>query len=113
MSAWWFAPVVLLSGAGLAQLSGCSTTPVGPVDSPSEVQALGFLQQSSVSRPEVEARLGPPTSVYEQGRIVTYGLRQRAGNWEVHGDSSRHLVIVYRADDTVEVWSLVNPVPYR
>jgi hypothetical protein len=98
---------------GLVLLAGCAAPPVGPVGDAADLQALAFLQQSSMSRQEVEARMGLPTSVYEQGRIVTYGLRRRGAGWEVYGDPSHYLVILYRPDDTVEVWSLVNPVPYR
>jgi hypothetical protein len=97
-----------------AILAACSTT-VERVSSTEELKQLAFLQAEAVSRTEVEARLGSPFATYEDGRIVVYVLRKNQNKFEtVHiGDpwlqwTGYRLVLVYRSDETLERWSLVD-----
>lgn len=99
-----FATVLVIFVGGCA-----SSSTVEQVTHPGELKPLAFLDADSVSRKDIEARLGAPWSVYEDGRIVIYHFdwldeplrrAQRSG--------SLHLVIVYARDDTIERWSLVN-----
>ncbi|HXZ91487.1 MAG TPA: hypothetical protein VEG36_01275 [Burkholderiales bacterium] len=95
-------------------LCACSST-VERVSDPKELQALGFLQANAVSRREVEGRLGQPGTIYENGRIVTYSLAKRDDRFEVTGSAAPEytLVVVYRADDTLEKWSLVKAQSFK
>jgi hypothetical protein len=104
----------MVSAIGCLLLVACSTT-VERVSDPGQLKSLGFLQTSPVARQEVEGRLGSPFAVYEDGRIVTYALRKDRDRFEAVPESdpgrwgaSYWLVLVYRSDDTVERWSLVD-----
>jgi len=102
--------LALLTALVLGALSACSTT-VERVSDPNELKLLGFLQGSAVTRKEIEARMGSPGATYENGRIVTYTLAKRGDRFEVApaGPQSHYtVVVVYRTDDTVERWSLVD-----
>ena len=102
---------VVLTALMIGTLAACSTT-VERVSDPKELQLLGFLEGSSVSRQEIEARMGEPGATYENGRIVTYALEKRGDRFEVSSSLSSQsqytLVVVYRTDDTLERWSLVD-----
>lgn len=89
-------------------LAACSTT-VEPVTDPGRLRSLGFLQEATVSRQEVEGRLGSPWYFFEAGRIVIYVLRAKGDAFEVaQGGGNYRLVLVYRPDDVVARWSLVD-----
>jgi hypothetical protein len=102
-----FGFALLVSGL----LVGCATT-VEPVADPSELRLLGFLEAGSVSRSEVEGRLGGPREAYEDGRIVIYALRKNQDKFEsvvLDSQESRYrLILVYRPDGQVERWNLVD-----
>jgi len=89
-------------------LAACSST-VERVSDPRTLGMLGFLQSGTVMRNEVEGRMGPPFTTYEDGRIVTYPLKRQGDRLEPAPEGSDlRLVIVYRADGCVERWSLVR-----
>ena len=89
-------------------LAACSST-VERVSDPGTLRLLGFLQSSQVTRNEVEGRIGPPFAAYEDGRIATYPLKRQGNRLEPAPEGSNlRLVLVYRADGSVERWSLVN-----
>jgi len=91
-----------------ALLAACSTT-VERVTDPDRLRSLGFLQEAAVSRQEVEGRLGTPSYDFEGGRIVIYVLRAKGAAFEVApGGGNYRLVLVYRPDEVVERWSLVD-----
>jgi len=102
----------LLIALVIGVLAACSSTSERVSDA-DELKLLGFLQPDTVSREEVEGRLGPPHAAYENGRIVTYGLWKYSDRF---APASRNdsvsapyrLVLVYRSDGTLERWSLVN-----
>jgi len=94
-----------------SMLAACSTT-VGPVSDPKELQWLEFLQASTVSRQEIERRMGLPGAAYENGRVVTYCVGRLGDQfWVIPGVGKcgdYTLVVVYRMDDTLDRWSLVS-----
>lgn len=101
-----FAPAAAALACTL--LAACSTT-VERVTDPGRLRSLGFLQEATVSRQEVEGRLGAPWDSFEAGRIVIYVLRTRGDAFEVApGGGNYRLVLVYRPDNVVERWSLVD-----
>jgi hypothetical protein len=99
---------------GIGLLAACTST-VQRVTDPSKLEEFSFLQPGVTSIEEVEARLGPPTRVYEDGRIATYAFRRV--NWKYEHaaavsdcdhDSCYHLVLVYGAGGVLDQWSLVH-----
>jgi len=104
---------VLVTALAIGAVMACSTTVERVADS-RELQLLGFLQGDSVSRQEVEGRMGRPGSTYENGRIVTYALSKPGDRFEVGGTQAHYtLVIVYRTDGTLERWSLIDTASSR
>ena len=93
--------------------AACSTT-VERVSSDEELRSLAILKDRAPTRSEVEGRLGAPLTTFEDGRVVVYALRKVGKQFETtstgkpqwHG--GYRLVLVYRADGTVERWSLVD-----
>jgi len=78
-----------------------------------------FLHDNQTTRQEVLTRLGEAASLYENGRILTYILREYRGqlrvdnyrNLESAGDLRRktyHLVLVFGSDGVLERHSLVR-----
>ncbi len=68
---------------------------------------LVFLQSAEASRQAVEATLGAPAFTFEDGRVVVYVGGQYCGQFSTVGGFQR-LVLVYRADGTVERWKLLD-----
>jgi hypothetical protein len=102
---------ILALATGIATatiLLGCSTS-IQRVSDAEAVKGLGFLEAKTVTRDEVQGRTGAPVASYENGRIATYRLSRRDGQF-ARGpqDAPFTLVVVYRPDDVVERWSLVN-----
>ena len=102
---------ILALATGIATatiLLGCSTT-IERVSDSDAVKALGFLQAKTVTREEVQGRTGAPVATYENGRIATYRMSRKDGQF-ARGteDAAFTLVVVYRPDDVVERWSLVH-----
>jgi len=102
-------PVCKLAGIVLAGvLSACSTT-VERVTDPAKLKGLEFLQPGTTQRQEVEARFGPPFCVYEKDRVATYQVKPFKDGFTTSPDRKWYsLVLLYRADDVLERWSLVN-----
>lgn len=99
-----FIPIALVIG----MLAACSTT-IERVSDPKELQGLGFLRDTRVTRQEVEGRMGWPGANYEDGRVVTYRLGKKDGQFtRVGAELEYTLVLVYRSDDTVGRWGLVH-----
>jgi hypothetical protein len=101
--------------------AACYTTTIELASGSEQRQLVDDLQLSTlarggpVSRSEIEDRLGFPSSTFEGGRIVTYALRKVRGHFVVAQigsasgiDADYRLVLVFRADDTVESWSVVD-----
>lgn len=102
--------VCKLAGIVLAGvLSACSTT-VERVTDPAKLKGLAFLQPGTTQRQEVEARFGPPFCVYEKDRVATYQGERYKDGFRPTPDLRGHynLVLLYRADDVLEKWSLVS-----
>ena len=59
-----------LLACALALLSPCTSQ----TQSPASFQLLEFLSAERVTRDEVLARLGPPYSTFENGRVIAYRL---------------------------------------
>ena len=93
--------------------AACSTT-VERVSSDEELRSLAFLKDGAPTRGEVEGRLGAPLTTFEDGRVIVYALRKVGKQFETTstGEPQWHggyrLVLVYRADGSVERWSLVD-----
>lgn len=108
---------VALIACGL--LSGCFSGRIERVSDKDELRQLGFLKSGEVSRSEIEHRLGRPDAIYEGGRIVTYMLRKRKNHFEVvaaptgSGVNDYRLVLVFRSDDLLDQWSLIDRSRYR
>ena len=66
-----FVGAVLLATVWL--YTGCSTPRGRAVDDRFVTQQLDFLVRNA-SRDEIEARLGAPAALYEQGAVVSYRL---------------------------------------
>ena len=64
-----FAPLISLS-----ILTGCAT-PKAPSLADVESKHLGFLELGNTTREDILVRLGTPSSVFENERILTYRLR--------------------------------------
>ena len=56
-------------------LAGCASLPAG------DPTLLEFLKPGDTTRDQIVARLGVPTSQFEQGRIVIYPLGSRRGGY--------------------------------
>lgn len=90
----------------LLVLAGCGTPPRrgDAIDEPALHALVAFVGQPGTSRETVEARLGPPRSTYEGGRIVGYRFEFVAK--EVKGAS----FLSSRPYDNLEyVWQSVPP----
>jgi hypothetical protein len=106
------ATVSLLTGVIASLVSACCSSGGGPrdIDHPD----LVFLQSPQVSRQAVEATLGAPAFTFEDGRVVIYAGTTYCGQFHIdrtvlqyQGELQR-LVLVYRADGTVERWKLLD-----
>lgn len=64
-------------------LAGCATAPVGQKD------LLDFLNDGVTHREDVQLKLGEPSALYENSRILAYRLRKDEGGF----------VIVWRRDN--------------
>jgi sulfite exporter TauE/SafE len=108
---------VALIACGL--LSGCFSGRIERVSDKDELRQFGFLKSGEVSRSDIEHRLGRPDAIYEGGRIVTYMLRKRKNHFEVvaaptgSGVKDYRLVLVFRSDDLLDQWSLIDRSRYR
>lgn len=97
---------------------GC--TYIKPEDKHAVHERFKFLRDAHTTRSEIHNRLGEPASLYENGRIITYILREyhdgqlRLDNWEHLGspavlrNPTYHLVLVFGADGVLERHSLVR-----
>lgn len=56
----------------ISLLAACAARTV--VDDPGMIAHLGFLNGMDVRRAHVEARLGTPAAIYEDGTVVSYTL---------------------------------------
>ena len=83
-----------------------------PIDDQNLIARLGFLKPGGPTRAEVEARLGPPGHVYENGSVVTYAVGERDdGRLTVmnpSGPVGYTLVIEYAADGKLARRTLVR-----
>jgi hypothetical protein len=99
-----------LAAAIVAALAACSTVHV--VAEPEKVRQLGFVEPGKVTRAQVEARLGRPLKVYENGRVTTYTLGEKDGRFAQFGPfdspSTYALVLVFGADDVLERRAVVR-----
>ena len=80
-----------------------------------DLQVSALARDESMSRDEIEDRLGMPFASYEDGRITTYALRKIRGHFALAraGSTSTippdyRLVLVFQPDDRVERWSVVD-----
>ena len=98
-------------------VAGCSY--VTPIDIQSVDGPFKFLRDNQTTQQEVLAPLGEAASLYENGRILTYILRENRGqlrldnyrNLERPGYLRRityHLVLVFGSDGILERHSLVR-----
>ena len=107
MGKWIFALWAVLA---MGMLSACSST-VERVTDKQMLDQFAFLQPGITTAAEVKARYGEPGNVYEGGRVATYNLSVRKGQYKASTDTSGlflRLVLVYRADGVLEQWSLVR-----
>jgi hypothetical protein len=99
----------------LVLLGGCATSP--PAPAPKE-DLLAFLEQAHVTRDEVNARLGPPSAVFEHDHVVTYRLAHSNAGYVVvarNRDKSElswqgvdyDLVLAFEADGTLREHRLI------
>ena len=105
----WFAvwAALVLVGA----VAACSTR--APVRESEIGDRLGFLQPQVVSRSDIEARLGPPANVYEDGRIATWHIHEREGHFETIAQGSNAwgiycVVLAFDAQGRLERRGLVR-----
>lgn len=99
----------LLLAIVIGGLAACSTT-VERVTDPDRLRNFAFLQPGMTSDVEVEARLGKPDAVYEDGRIATYRIDIIRGQYKPATRQSVpfRLVLIYRTDHVLDRWSLVH-----
>jgi outer membrane protein assembly factor BamE (lipoprotein component of BamABCDE complex) len=65
---------IILTLSFTAALSGCAT-PKPPSVAEVESKHLAFLEKSETTREDVLTKLGTPSGVFENERILTYRLR--------------------------------------
>lgn len=97
--------VSLSTGVIATLLSACCSIGGWPRDT--HHSDLVFLQSAQASRQAVEATLGAPAFTFEDGRVVVYVGGKFCGQFSTVGGFQR-LVLVYRADGTVERWKLLE-----
>ncbi len=105
----WFAVWTALVLAGA--VAACSTR--APVRESEIGDRLGFLLPQVVSRSDIEARLGPPANIYENGRIATWHVHERDGRFETIAQGSNTwgvycVVLAFDAQGRLERRGLVR-----
>ena len=89
-------------------LGGCVTA--RKVDPPTLSKYEGFLRDGNTKKREIQDRLGPAQSVYENGRILVYHVYlQDDAHMNLNGTGTCHAcVLVFGKDDVLELHSLVK-----
>ena len=67
----WIAVLLFLG----ALLTGCATIPQGRTD------LLSFIEDGKTTREETYLKLGEPTGLYEEGKIMSYRLDKDEGGY--------------------------------
>jgi hypothetical protein len=86
-----------------AALAACAAR--GLVEEPETIARLGFLNGPDIRRADVEARLGAPAAIYEDGKVVSYSLYMSRDGLSVTGSplgtEQYSLVLEYGTDGRV------------
>jgi hypothetical protein len=91
----------------------CSSTKVEAVNPAIVTTYFSYLQEGKTSRQQAVDHLGPPRKEYENGRIVTYLLKENA-NGELSPINFRekgalfYLVLSFGSDDILVRYTLVR-----
>jgi hypothetical protein len=94
---------------GTAFIFGACSSTLERVPDSEAVKGFAFLQANTVTRQEIQGRIGAPAATYENGRIATYPLTKSDGRFAPGGDHPTFtLVVIYGQDGMVERWSLVD-----
>jgi hypothetical protein len=89
-------------------LSGCATTPIGKKD------LLNFLGDGVTHREDVQLKLGEPSALYEDSRILAYRLRKDEGGFVIVGRRDNwfgvqyNLILVFDTEGVLKRHSIVE-----
>jgi hypothetical protein len=92
----------------ISLLFGCTTTE--RIDPSLAVKYDGFIRDGQTIKSQVEARLGPPHSVFEQGKILIYRVYlDESGRMNFRGKGDCHVcVLVFDDDNVLERHSIIK-----
>lgn len=87
----------------MTAVAGCSTVPE-PSLAEMEAKHLGFLKINETTREDVLTRLGTPSSVFENERILTYRLQLHPKYGFINGIKWHHygLIVVFDENGRLE-----------